>query len=287
MEVLLVVAQEDMINAHVDTLHAAGLAPTSIDVEPLAAARALVNIAGEQLAPQSVCVINVGAAATEITIVRQLILSFVRPIPIAGDSVTRAIGQSFIVENDEAERLKRTLADVGAGNGGAAPEPAAPAAAPGWGAPLPTEVPDLTGDRTTHLEIDQAQPLAGAGPPVPPKAEIVAMPAVPAQDQTRRQIRDVIMPVFAELITEVRRSLDFYRRQHRNEAIDRIYLIGGTASLPNVARLIQSETGIATEIGNPYLHIHCDPAIATPEYLRDIAPVTTIAVGLAMRNWVE
>lgn len=282
MEVLLVVAQEDMINAHVDALHAAGLTPIGIDVEPLAASRALVNVLPDEMGAQTVCIMNIGAATTDITLVRQLILSFVRPIPIAGDSITRAIGQSFIVENEEADRLKKMLADVG-GNGG---PPAAAPPAPDVLAP-PTEVPDLSGDRTTHLEIDQSQPAAPGQPAVSPSAEATAAPVAAGEDQTRRQIRDVIMPVLAELMTEIRRSLDFYRRQHRNEAIDRIFLIGGTASLTNLATLIRNETGIATEIGNPYLHISCDPAIATPEYLRDIAPVTTIAAGLAMRDWVD
>ena len=44
MEVLLAVAQQDMIDNHVSMLMAAGLRPSAIDVEPLAAARALIEL---------------------------------------------------------------------------------------------------------------------------------------------------------------------------------------------------------------------------------------------------
>ena len=50
MEVLLAVAQEDMINAHVDTLFRAGLDPVALDVEPLAAGRSLIDINRESAA---------------------------------------------------------------------------------------------------------------------------------------------------------------------------------------------------------------------------------------------
>jgi len=287
MEVLLAVAQEDMINAHVEALQAAGLQPLAIDVEPLAASRALVNIAAEQMAGQTVAIINIGANTTDITIVRDLILSFVRPVPIAGSSLTRAIGQAFIVEEDEAERLKRQYAMLGDG-GAPAPAPT-PSAADLGAAPTPAPEPvDLTGDRTTHLELDEPTAPIAAAPSAPEAAPTMQeLPQDPNVEYTRNQVRDSVQPVLTELITELRRSVDFYRRQHRNENIDRIILVGGGANTSGIDRVIGAETGINTELGNPYAHIACDPSVASQEYLRDIGPVTTVATGLAMRDMLD
>jgi type IV pilus assembly protein PilM len=287
MEVLLAVAQEDMINAHVEALQAAGLQPLAIDVEPLAASRALISVAAEQMGGQTVAIINIGANTTDITIVRDLILSFVRPVPIAGGSLTRAVGQAFIVEEDEAERLKRQYAMLGNGGPPAAPPAPPPAdlSAPPEPAPEPV---DLTGDRTTHLELDEPTAPIGPAPSAPaaaPAAE--GVPQDPNVEYTRNQVRDSMQSVLTELVTELRRSIDFYRRQHRNEDIDRIILVGGGANTSGIDRFIEAETGITTELGNPYAHIMCEPSLASQEYLRDVGPVTAIATGLAMRDMLD
>ena len=287
MEVLLAVAQEDMINAHVEALQAAGLEPEAIDVQPLAVSRALVNVADDQMKGQTVVILNLGGATTEIVIVRDMILSFVRPIPIAGDALTRAIGQGFIVEDDEAERLKKLYADLG--DGGArhyqmAPPPPASAdlGGPLGVSPDAATTPDLSGERTTHLEIGDARMAA----PAPTTA---VQPAAGEGDveYTRRQVLETIAPVLNELSSEVRRSLDFYRRQRRNEDIDRILLVGGTANIPRIADFIGGETGITTALGNPYMRVHYDPGMVSAEYLRDVGPVTAVAAGLAMRDMVD
>jgi len=46
MEVLLAVAQQDIVNNYIDTVYAAKLDPVAIDIEPLAAARAIIEVDG-------------------------------------------------------------------------------------------------------------------------------------------------------------------------------------------------------------------------------------------------
>ncbi len=319
MEVLLAVAQEEMINMHVEALMAAGLQPLHVDIEPLALGRAIVNLMGDQLAGQTVVILNIGSSATEISIMRDGLLSFVRTIPTAGDSLTRAIGQGFIVETEEAERLKRQYADLNVGQAAGAHGPAPPAPpdtggldlgggqTPGaQGPPLAYETPDeqpvfelsstddlqppaqagaeeepvfdLTGDRATHLELD-AQ--------VPEQAPAQAAPADPDVEYTQRQIYDTIVPVLAELTTELHRSLDFYRRQHRNEQVDFISLAGGSAAIRGLDTFVQNEVGIRTFVAAPFQSVVCDPALVSAEYLRDIGPVAAVAVGLAVRDMIE
>ncbi len=320
MEVLLAAAHEDLVNAHVETLHAAGLQPVAIDIEPLCLSRAVVEIYGEQYIDQTVAVLNVGNTLTDIAIMRRGLLSFVRSIPTAGEGIARAISQAFVVDADEAERIKRQYARVDGGLGGAYAQPG-PVVAAGpdtgsldLGTPAPahvasgteddTDAPvfelsstedlgshgDLepTGERVTHLELDETH----VPPPPPPGAAGIGVAAAPVthtraagSSAATQQIYDAIAPILGELTTELRRSLDFYRRQHRNEAIDRVVLSGGTALLPGIAEFVVADLGIPTEIANPFAGVIAPETVA-PEYLRDVGPLCAVAAGLAMRDMV-
>jgi type IV pilus assembly protein PilM len=166
MEVLLAAAQEDMITAHVETLNAAGLDPVAIDIEPLAAERSLLELASDAERNETVAMLNIGATVTEISVFRNGILTFTRPIPLAGDALTQAIVDALGVSREEAERYKIEM-------GSALPPAltqtsyAAPAAPPPAGldfdagqssspAAAPEPVFDLSGE---------TQPTVGAPPP--------------------------------------------------------------------------------------------------------------------------
>lgn len=122
MEVLLAVAQQDAVSNYLDVLFAAGLDPVAIDVEPLAVARAVLDLSGgqavvrpqpmlgelpyDQSPAETVAVINIGAANTEIAIYQGDQLAFPRSLPLAGDSLTRAIAEAMQYTIDQAEREK-------------------------------------------------------------------------------------------------------------------------------------------------------------------------------------
>jgi type IV pilus assembly protein PilM len=128
MEVLLAVAQQDIINNFVDTVFAAGLDPVAIDIEPLATGRGLLDVVNGQPIKRSmflasmeapyegghetVAVVNIGASNTDISIFSDGQLAFPRPLPLAGDSLTRAIAEMMGYTLDQAERIKRDYAEV-------------------------------------------------------------------------------------------------------------------------------------------------------------------------------
>lgn len=314
MEVLLAAAHEDLINAHVETLHAAGLQPVAIDIEPLALSRSIVEIYGEQYADQTVAVVNLGNTLADIAIIRRGLLSFVRSIPTAGESLTRAISQAFVVDTDEAERIKRQHGRVDSQVGGGYAPVSPIAAGPDTGSldlgtPAPaggpmgseddTDAPvfelsstgdmgsqaelEPTGERVTHLELEDVQV-----PPPPRGVSVVSTPTEAPSAPTgaaAQQIYDAIAPILGELTTELRRSLDFYRRQHRNEAIDRLVLCGGSALIPGIVDFVVADLAIPTEIASPFGAVMV-PDSAASEYIRDIGPMCAIAAGLAMRDMV-
>src|SRR5207237_7696104 len=107
MEVLLAVAQEGLVNKQISALTAAGLAPYAIDIEPLAASRALVSLANDGNPTGTVAVVDLGANTTDISIFRDGRITFTRSIQIAGNTLTKAISDVLGVPLPQAERMKK------------------------------------------------------------------------------------------------------------------------------------------------------------------------------------
>jgi type IV pilus assembly protein PilM len=112
MEVLLVAAQRDMIDATVQAVTGAGLKLSQIDVTSFAIVRALLGsgdsvLPGEDEVPgEAVGVIHVSSGVTNIAVVENGIPRFTRVSPIAGNHFSQAIANVLNLTFDEAEALK-------------------------------------------------------------------------------------------------------------------------------------------------------------------------------------
>lgn len=113
MEVLLAVAQQDMIDRHVEMLFAAGLKPVAIDVEPLAAGRTLLEYSPTGQAPgHTVAIVNIGASNTDIGVYRDRLPAFFRTLPMAGNNLTTAIADALQIDMATAENYKVQSGEV-------------------------------------------------------------------------------------------------------------------------------------------------------------------------------
>lgn len=317
IEVLIAVAQDDMVNSHVNTIMSARLTPAAIDVEPLAIGRSLVGAAGGAFADQTVGIVHIGASGSTIMIVRKSLLSFVRQVPIAGNTMTQSIRQNFMGDERLSEQVKRAFSDLsegmydqdgeyvgadGFGDGGGDDvfgdeaeavdsvfEPSdADIEAPG------DQPFDLTEGAATQLDMtppEEALPPAEGGAEAVPEEkgaeQAVAVERSQEEQATTEIVCEAIIPNLVDLANEIRRSLDFYRRQHRNEEVDRIILSGGTAVMPGLDTFIANEVGINAVLADPFSYLMVDTDELSPEYLRDIGPAMTVAVGLALRDMVD
>lgn len=116
MDVLLVAARHELIDLHLQLLEATKLDPRAIDVEPLAAARALSGPLSENSTHvdyNDVCaVLDMGSSSTEISILRGDELVFTRTLPIAGNMMTQALVDNLQLTYMDAEKLKREKGDA-------------------------------------------------------------------------------------------------------------------------------------------------------------------------------
>jgi type IV pilus assembly protein PilM len=322
MEVVLAVAQQEFIDRHVEVLMAAGLKPKYIDVEPLAAGRALLDIGnGSHPAGHTVAIVNIGASNTDIGIFRDKLLSFPRSLPLAGDNFTRAIADTLHVDMATAETYKRDMAEVmfdqmqqqsqGYDQGFNDPD---------FGMFLPPPV--ETGPTTSpsgRMEYDFSNPAAppptpfdfssGATPEAPadpgffmppdappqqpefhaPPAGDVPVPAGsgdPARDALRIQIFNAIAPLLSELVQELRRSLDYYRTKTGDAPVHEILLVGGTSKLKNLAEFLSAELGIPARVANPLQGVQVTSKNFSHEYLEDVASLFSVSLGLAAYDLV-
>jgi type IV pilus assembly protein PilM len=320
MDVLLAVAQQDMIDRHVEMLFAAGLAPTAIDVEPLAVARTFIELGADPLAQRTVAIVNIGASNTDIGIFRDGILAFPRTLPLAGDALTRAIVAQMGVADEQAEELKRTYGEVIL-DAAAQPQPQASVSAEFLDFSVPTlepmaeEAPPAARMPFDFSEQEDAPPApASVAPAVdteptgfdigsstdPVTAEPESAPttdplrqqsSVPAtvesHDPTKLQVFGAIAPVLSELLTELRRSLEYYRGRSVDGRIDEIILCGGTSNLKNLDQFLAMELGIPTRVVSPFQFTSLAAKNYSQEYLEGVAPSFAVAIGLAARDMVQ
>lgn len=84
-------------------------------------------------------------------------------------------------------------------------------------------------------------------------------------------------------ILEIKKALDFYLAGHAEEGIDRLVLSGGGSRIKGFSQFLQEETGIKTEIFDPFATAAVNQNRIDPAYVAHIAPEMAIAVGLAIR----
>ncbi|MCC6730492.1 MAG: type IV pilus assembly protein PilM [Chthonomonadales bacterium] len=290
MDVLLAVAQQDMIDRHVEMLFAAGLSPSAIDVEPLAASRALIELGPDPYGERTVVVINVGASNTDLGIFRNGILAFPRTIPYGGTNLTTAIAAAMGIGVEQAEEMKVRHGEVLLGQ-------AAPAAVPGAedeafldfsvGAPTPAEEPDRapfdlssTEEGAQGPQFDLDEPAEAAVAPVP-------IPIADGDhDETTMQVFSAMAPILGDLLQDIRRSLEYYQGRTSDARVDEILLCGGSANLKNLDQFLAAELGIPTRMADAFEHARVAARNYSAEHVRQVAPFFAVALGLAARDMV-
>jgi type IV pilus assembly protein PilM len=89
------------------------------------------------------------------------------------------------------------------------------------------------------------------------------------------------------MVGEIRRSLEYFQSRYPDDRVERVVLFGGTALLPNLDRFLTNELALTVEIGNPLGYLSAMPAHLPAGYLRQIACLLPVAVGLALREMLE
>jgi type IV pilus assembly protein PilM len=112
MDVLLVAVKTDLVNDYVSVIKDAGLTPTIVDIDSIAAGNAfeLCHPVSDEQVPM---VVNVGASFMNINILHSGVPLFTRDVPMGGGMYTSEIQKQLAVSFDTAEELKIGKKDRG------------------------------------------------------------------------------------------------------------------------------------------------------------------------------
>jgi type IV pilus assembly protein PilM len=99
-----------------------------------------------------------------------------------------------------------------------------------------------------------------------------------------QEVDRILRTVAETLAAEIQRSLDFYAATTMDAHIGRLYLSGGAAKVATLAKVIETRSGIPVEVMDPFRNVHVDEKRFDTSYLRSVAPMAAVGVGLGLRR---
>ena len=246
MEAVIAAAPTEHVARQVEVLRLAGLEPTVIDLKSFAALRALRgNLLGEHLTKSTLTGTNYTEAG-EVALVMEIGASSSVINLVRGDRVLMT--RNINVSADDFTTALQKAFDL-----------------------------DFTAAEDVKLGY------ATATTPTEDEEDLLNFDMSREQYSPAR-VFEVVRPVLGDLITEIRRSLEFYRVQSGDVVIDRTFLAGGGAKLRGLAAAISDALGFRVEVASPWLTVQTDQANVDTGYLQTNAPEFTVPLGLALRG---
>ena len=103
------------------------------------------------------------------------------------------------------------------------------------------------------------------------------------EDKLEGQIPKAVQPVLDTMVTEIRRSLEFYRDQpHSPGEVNQMVVCGGTARMPELLPYFSKALGLEVKVGDPWANVNYSAGLK--DQLHELAPSFSVTVGLAMRE---
>ncbi len=97
-------------------------------------------------------------------------------------------------------------------------------------------------------------------------------------------LKATIVTAIEELITGLEVAFSYFKSLAKVPNIDWIILSGGGALIPYLPEFVQSKLNIPIEIANPLRNIEYDPDMFSSIQPEKIAPLLSVAIGLAARK---
>ena len=110
-------------------------------------------------------------------------------------------------------------------------------------------------------------------------------PGVDADSVIPQEVERVIQEISENLASEIRRSLEFFSATNQDNEISKLFVCGGTAKISTMHKILESRTGIKVETLDPFKEIRINDKIFDVGFIRNVAPMAAVAVGLGLRRF--
>jgi len=98
-----------------------------------------------------------------------------------------------------------------------------------------------------------------------------------------QEVLDILRVGSENIATEIKSALNYYSASSVGAPLGPIYLSGGSSLVPGLQGIVEELTGRPVQYLNPFNSIAVDPAQFSEDYLRSIAPLAVVPLGLALR----
>ena len=95
---------------------------------------------------------------------------------------------------------------------------------------------------------------------------------------------EVLTPFKQSMAQQISRAQQFFFSSSQIASIDHMILAGGCSSIPGIAEVVQSATGVPTILANPFANMSVASRVPAQALSND-APALMVACGLALRSF--
>lgn len=274
LRVLLVAAKHSAIESRLSIVEAADLTYGVLTVDSLALADAAESCEFLRVG-ESAALVNIGLTSVSIHFTRDGISRFIRDVNWGGRELIQAIARAKRCEYEEAEK---TLYQIGE-----------------------TQDEAAFGVRPVSAEPEEAlvgeeKPVEPFGSPLDPLDEELAgadtasdrgVPEEVSGELSPPELEEALRQPLGQLVSEIRRSFEYYEQQLFEPPVDKMILSGGVAHLRVMRESLLRDLEVGLEVADPSnsaLGFGDGPGI---ENLRKHPAQYMVAVGLAARGMAE
>lgn len=107
-----------------------------------------------------------------------------------------------------------------------------------------------------------------------------------AEEVVPQEVEQAMRNVSDQVIGEISRSLDFFSATSAENRVSRVFLAGGSSKVPGFDKRLEEKTGFPVDRLEPLARM-LPSSIYESEFVTEMAPFLSVAVGLALREGSE
>jgi type IV pilus assembly protein PilM len=96
-------------------------------------------------------------------------------------------------------------------------------------------------------------------------------------------VASIVQATCEDLSTQIDRAVAYLRSAGDAERIDRILVSGGSARVPGLSDFLAQRHQVPVDVVNPVSKLLVDPGLFNGDSPETVAPILTVAIGLALR----
>jgi type IV pilus assembly protein PilM len=106
----------------------------------------------------------------------------------------------------------------------------------------------------------------------------------PIEGINEESVMALVNTANTEIVSEIVRSVDYFKTTTTYENIDKVALAGGGAKINGLPGLLSERIAIPVEIADPFRKINVDSKNFDLNYIHDVGPQASVVLGLAFRK---